>query len=287
MRPNCLRTTASILVTPFDIYYKWRCHESCATRRSARIEPFSFPKNNAGAFLPNLALSRVFAVLAIASWLSAGQLWAQSQADKAGSGQTESSEKMPQSQSGCIGALVERINFPGVAQNDQQMLRDMLPVKEGKPLDREQLQESMRILFGTGRFADLKAECERTPDGKVTLSFPNSPKYFIGLVRADGAPGHPTESQIVNASKLQLGEPFTPEKASRAVQNIKRLLEENEYYKAEISSPSTKIRRPNRSKSRLKSIPATPPVSAPLLFRPARLTRSAKSKTSHICIQAT
>jgi hypothetical protein len=174
MRPNRPRTTASILVTPCDIYYKWRWHESRATGTPAPIEPFSFPKNNAGVFLPNLALSRVFAVLAIASSLSAGQLWAQSPAERAGSAQTKSSEEMPQSQAACIGAPVEGINFPGVTPNDQQMLRDMLPVKAGKPLDREQLQESMRILFGTGRFSDLKAECERTPDGKVTLSFPNS-----------------------------------------------------------------------------------------------------------------
>jgi outer membrane protein insertion porin family len=219
---------------PYEIYYRWRWHESCAIRTPARIEPFSFPKNNAGAFLPNLALSRVFAVLAIASSLTAGKVWARSQADKAGGAHTENSEDMPQSEAGCIGAPVERINFPGINQNDQQMLRDMLPVEEGRQLDREQLQESMRILFGTGRFSDLKAECERSPEGKVTLSFPNTPKYFIGLVRVEGAPGHPTESQIVNASKLQLGEPFTPDKINRAVENIKRLLEENEFYKAKI-----------------------------------------------------
>src|SRR3954452_14965963 len=107
---------------------------------------------------------------------------------------------MVQPQAGCLGGSVEGISFPGVNQDDQKMLRDMIPVKEGKPLDREQLQQSMRILFETGRFSDLKAECERTTDGKVRLSFPNTPKYFIGLVRVDGAPGHPTESQIVNAS---------------------------------------------------------------------------------------
>jgi outer membrane protein insertion porin family len=184
-------------------------------------------------FLSNLALSRVFAVLAIASSISAGQLWAQSQAEAAGSAQVENSQEMLPG--GCLGASVKGINFPGVNQNDQQMLRDMIPVKEGKPLDREQLQQSMRVLFETGRFSDLRAECGRSPDGKITLSFPNTLKYFVGLVRADGAPGHPTESQIVNASKLQLGEPFTAEKASRAVENIKRLLEENEYYKAKIS----------------------------------------------------
>jgi outer membrane protein insertion porin family len=185
-------------------------------------------------FLPNLALSRVFAVLAIASSLSAGKVWArahpaspQTRVQSAGSG--------PDSQIDCIGAPVARITFPGVNEDDQKMLRDMLPVKEGKPLDREQVQESMRILFGTGRFADLRAECERTPEGNATLSFPNTPKYFIGLVRVDGAPGHPTESQIVNASKLQLGEPFSEEKINLAVENIQRLLQENEFYNGKIS----------------------------------------------------
>ena len=187
--------------------------------------------------MPNLAFSRVFAVLAIASSLSAGKVWARSQAEKAASTQigSQNPDGVPQSQAGCIGGIIEQINFPGITRNDEQMLRDMLPVKVGQPLDREQLQESMRVLFGTGRFSDLKAECERTTDGKVTLSFPNTAKYFVGLVRVDGAPGHPTESQIVNASKLQLGESFTTEKINRAIENVKRLLEENEYYNARIS----------------------------------------------------
>jgi outer membrane protein insertion porin family len=195
--------------------------------------------------LPNLALSRVFAVLAIASSLLAGKSWARHQAEKGGSAQTATSEELSPSQAACVGGIIEAISFPGVNQNDQEMLRNMLPVKQGKRLDREELQQSMRILFETGRFSDLKAECERTNNGNVTLSFPNTPKYFIGLVRADGAPGHPTESQIVNASKLQLGEPFTAEKMTRGVENIKRLLEENEYYNAKISfaqheNPQTK-----------------------------------------------
>jgi outer membrane protein insertion porin family len=187
--------------------------------------------------LQNRVLSRVLALIAIASSLSAGKLWSRSQAQREGSAQTpfQDMQDAPPAQSACFGTVVSQISFPGVNDSDQKMLRDMLAVKQGAPLDREQLQESMRTLFATGRFSDLNSECERTSDGKVVLSFPNTPKYFIGLVRVEGAPGHPTESQIVNASKLQLGEPFTAEKISRAVENIKRLLQENEYYKAKIS----------------------------------------------------
>jgi outer membrane protein assembly complex protein YaeT len=234
MRPNRLRTTVSTLVLPREIYYKWQWYESCANCFPSRIEPFSFPKHKAGAFLQNRALSSLFAIVAIASSLSAGKLWARSQAEEAGGAQTQA-HAPEEPDASCIGATVGKISFPGVDDNDQKMLRDMLPVKEGSPLDRGQLQESMRLLFATGRFADLRAECERTPEGKIMLSFPNTPKYFIGLVRVEGAPGRPTESQMANASKLQLGEPFTKDKINRAVENIKSLLQENEFYNANIS----------------------------------------------------
>src|SRR5262249_8931142 len=58
---------------------------------------------------------------------------------------------------------------------------------------------------------------------------------FVGKVTVEGAPGRPTESQIVNASKLQLGEPFTQEKMQAAVANIRRLMEDNQYYRSTIT----------------------------------------------------
>jgi len=192
-------------------------------------------------FLPNRALSQVFAVIAIASSLLMGKAWALSQINAATPQKTQDKQILPHQESSCFGATVEKISFPGVNEDDQQTLRSMVPVQEGKPLDHEQLQESMRILFATGRFAELNAECQRNRDGKVLLSFPNTPNYFIGLVSVEGAPGHPTQSQIVNASKLQLGEPFTTEKLDPALQNIRRLMEENEYYHATITYTQRQI----------------------------------------------
>jgi len=115
------------------------------------------------------------------------------------------------------------------------MLRNMLPLHEEQTLDRERLQESLRTLFATGRFSDLKAECERSGNSKVVLSFVSSPNLFVGRISVEGAPGKPTDSQIVNASKLQLGELFTSEKMDRALKNIRRLMEENDFYRASIT----------------------------------------------------
>jgi outer membrane protein insertion porin family len=115
------------------------------------------------------------------------------------------------------------------------MLGNMIPVREGQSLDRELLQESMRVLFATGRFADLKAECQSAGPRQVVLSFVSTPNFFVGLVSVEGAPAHPTQSQIVNASKLQLGELFTQDKMEAAVKNIQSLLGDNAYYRATVT----------------------------------------------------
>jgi outer membrane protein insertion porin family len=156
------------------------------------------------------------------SWAN---LWAQPPAETPGS--------ETQRNSACFGKVVQSIEFPETSENDQQMLRSMIPIHEGVALDRGQLRESLRVLFATGRFANLRAEC-RLDDGKVLLSFPNTANFFVGRVSVEGAPGRPSESQIVNATKLQLGDLFTFEKAERATANIKRLLEDNNFYRATV-----------------------------------------------------
>jgi len=187
--------------------------------------------------------TRVLVAIVIASCLGTGKLWPRSQSSDTGSKTQEpntrppASEKeaLPEKDSACFGSPIQKIEIPGVSETDQQALRDMIPLHEGEALDQERLQESLRTLFATGRFADLKAECERTADGKMLLSFVSAPNFFVGRVSVEGAPGRPTESQIANASKLQLGELFTAEKMDRALQNIKRLMEENEYYRSSIT----------------------------------------------------
>ena len=53
-----------------------------------------------------------------------------------------------------------------------------------------------------------------------------------------GAPRHPSYNQIVNATKLQLGELYTVDKLNRALQNIRQLLQENGYYRARVTGES-------------------------------------------------
>jgi outer membrane protein insertion porin family len=177
-------------------------------------------------------LTRGCAVLAIASFLVAGKLCPA----QAGGADTTAAGAAPfDTDSGCFGRVVEKVAFPGVSDPDQRMLRGMLPLHEGDALDRGRLQDSLRALFATGRFNDLKAECEPSAEGKVSLSFVSRPNFFVGGVSVNGGPGKPTDSQIVNASKLQLGEVYSADKMDRALKNIQRLMEENGFYRSVIT----------------------------------------------------
>ena len=134
------------------------------------------------------------------------------------------------------GRTVRSIELPGVPDRDH--LLQMLPQKSGQPLDRDQVRESIRVLFATGRFADIQAEV--TPSGPaLRLTFTTSLNFFVGAVDVEGAPGRPNHNQIVNASKFQLGELHTLDKLDRALPNIRQLMQENGYYRARVTAEST------------------------------------------------
>jgi outer membrane protein insertion porin family len=139
------------------------------------------------------------------------------------------------------GLTVADIRWPDVPSAvDQKRWRELIPQQVGKPLDRELIRESIHKLHATGRFADIRVEADRTPDGKAILSFFTTPNYFVGSVEVRGNPNRPTAGQVVNASKFQLGDLFTPDQVERALTNIKRLMEENGYYGSLINESEHK-----------------------------------------------
>ncbi|MGA3349948.1 MAG: POTRA domain-containing protein [Candidatus Sulfotelmatobacter sp.] len=140
------------------------------------------------------------------------------------------------SMSAYIGRIVKIIELPGIQDTDQ--LLQLLPQKAGLPLDRDQVRESIQILFATGRFGDIQAEAAPSGDD-VVLTFATSLNFFVGAVDVEGAPNRPNSNQIINASKFQLGELYSLEKLDRALQNIRQLLQENGYYRARATAEST------------------------------------------------
>jgi outer membrane protein insertion porin family len=134
------------------------------------------------------------------------------------------------------GLIVADIRWPDIpADVDQKRWLQLIPQQVGKPLDRELIRESIHKLHSSGRFADIRVEAERTPEGKVVLSFFTVPNYFVGSVTVEGVPNRPTAGQVANASKFQLGDLFAPDQVERALTNIKLLMQENGYYRSSVS----------------------------------------------------
>ncbi len=135
-----------------------------------------------------------------------------------------------------VSLTVKDVLFPGIPEeSEQKRYRQLIPLQAGQPLDRDRLRESIQKLYATGRFADLRAEADRTDDGQVSISFITTSNFFIGVVTVEGTAGHPSPSQAANSCKLQLGELLTPEKIDHALENLKQLMEENGYYRSSVT----------------------------------------------------
>jgi outer membrane protein assembly complex protein YaeT len=134
------------------------------------------------------------------------------------------------------GLTVAAIRFPGISSAaGEQRLRDLIQQKQGQALERDGIRQSIHVLYDTGRFTDIRVEAESAADNQVVLSFVTTLNYFVGEVRVEGAPARPTAGQIVNASKLALGTPFSNDRMDTALTNIKELLQENGYYRATVT----------------------------------------------------
>jgi outer membrane protein insertion porin family len=131
-----------------------------------------------------------------------------------------------------VGLPVREIQISGLRAGSEAKAEALITQLKGTPLDRDKVRETIRNLYGTGRYSDVSAEAKRTSDGGVNLTFVVQLNFFIGAVRVDGAPDRPTVNQITNVTKFQLGERLTQDKVTRALDRIRQLMEDNGFYKS-------------------------------------------------------
>ncbi len=105
--------------------------------------------------------------------------------------------------------------------------------KVGEPLDQSKVAQSLKNLFATGRFRELRADVEEKQNG-VILVFVARSTFFVSVVRAERTPKPLQPSALISASRLRLGQPLSDEDLVAASQRIKTVLAENGYYQAQI-----------------------------------------------------
>jgi outer membrane protein insertion porin family len=108
-----------------------------------------------------------------------------------------------------------------------------LTVEVGKPLQAEQVATSIRVLYQTGDYADLRAVIYPEPGG-VRLDFIAKENLFINQVIIEGLVAPPTESSAAAAMQLSLGQTYHEIEIQDAVKRLQDALREEGLYQATI-----------------------------------------------------
>ncbi len=113
-------------------------------------------------------------------------------------------------------------------------LFEILPVKRGQKYTSVDIRAAIERLYATGRYADIQADANNVAGG-IAVTFITKNSWFIGKVSTNGEFAEsPNAGQIVNASRLQLGDPFDIAQVPAAVENIRKLLVQNGYFAPKI-----------------------------------------------------
>ena len=103
----------------------------------------------------------------------------------------------------------------------------------GQPLDPSKISESLKKLYATGRFTELRAEGE-PGQGGVHLLFVGRAQYFVGGVQVEGTPSTMEPRILLTSTRLRLGQPVSDDILIAAQRHISEMVTSNGYYRATV-----------------------------------------------------
>ena len=108
-----------------------------------------------------------------------------------------------------------------------------LTVQAGQPLDKEAVAESIRTLYLTGDYANIKAVT--VPEGNgVRVDFVVQDNLFTNQVIVEGLKSPPSESSAAAAMQLTLGQTFYPRDIDDAMARLLDTLRDEGLYQAKV-----------------------------------------------------
>ena len=109
-----------------------------------------------------------------------------------------------------------------------------LAVHVGEPLDTVQVAASLRTLYQTGNYADLRAVVFPEGDG-VRLDFVARQNFYFSQVLINGLKPPPTEASAVASMQISLGQTYREQDVKDAVNRLQETLREEGLYLAKIN----------------------------------------------------
>src|SRR5260370_24212740 len=124
-----------------------------------------------------------------------------------------------------------------IVKEDGQVLSDSpsgIAVETGSALDRGKIADSLRALYRTGDYADLRAVVTPVADG-VRLDFVVRENLFFNQVSIEGLTAPPSDASAAAAMQLALGQPYRHATVNEALERLRETLRDEGLYQAEVS----------------------------------------------------
>jgi outer membrane protein assembly factor BamA len=110
-----------------------------------------------------------------------------------------------------------------------------LPLQVDKPLDRAQVAETLRVLFRTGDYADVRA-VESPADGGVRIDCVVREQLFFNRVVVQGLTSPPSDASAVAALQISLGQPYRKDVVDEGLDRLRDALHDEGLYASQVSA---------------------------------------------------
>jgi len=108
-------------------------------------------------------------------------------------------------------------------------------VETGKPLDRGQAAASLRALYRTGNYSNIRVLSESVAGG-IRIDFVVQENLYFNQLLVFGLKAPPTEASAAAAMQITLGDVFRQETLDDAMERLKTRLQEEGLYTAKVDS---------------------------------------------------
>ena len=115
------------------------------------------------------------------------------------------------------------------------------PVNVGRPYRAADIRAAIARLYSTGRYEDIAVDAALNGTGEVVVTFVTDIERFVRDVRVQGVPEPPNQGQLINATKLELGERYTPGELKQALEFVLGSLRLNGLYQAKVDASTYRI----------------------------------------------
>ena len=133
---------------------------------------------------------------------------------------------------------IAAVRVKGNRRIEAAAIMQVVRVKAGEKLDRDQVDADLRAIYKLGHFSDVKAQID-TVEGGTVLEYLVQEKPVVREVRIDGAK-EISSDKVREAVEVKPNSIFSAKELQKSIKKVKKLYADEGYYLAEVDASTSK-----------------------------------------------